>query len=321
MDNKEQFLGESPEFTSVIRAAGLVAPTDAAVLVSGESGTGKELLSKYIHQKSRRSRDAWVTINCAALPESLAESELFGHAKGSFTGASQNKKGWVQAADGGTLFLDEISELPLSIQPKLLRLLESGDCQGVGHSRVSKVNIRVIAATNKHLPDMVRTGLFREDLFYRLNIVPLELPPLRERLQDLPLLIKAFLATVAHKNHLAPAFFQKSAITALNRYAWPGNIRELRNYCERVSILHSGCGVEAGDLPWEMQQEGGGQSANGAAGLFTLPNEGLDFLQMERDLIGQALRLTNGNKSRAARLLGFTRDTFLYRLKKFSIPI
>ena len=321
MVNQEQFLGKSPVFLSVLRAAGLVAATDATVLVSGESGTGKELLSRYIYQKSRRNRGPWITINCAAMPESLAESELFGHAKGAFTGAAQHKKGWVQAADGGTLFLDEISELPLTIQAKLLRLLESGDCQGVGHARVTKVDVRVIAATNKQLLDLVRDGLFREDLFYRLNIVPLHLPPLRERLQDLPLLIAAFLANVAEKNLLAPTRFQNSAMAALQRYYWPGNIRELRNYCERVSILHSGCGIEVEDLPWEMRQEGGNPVVAGLGGVFRLPDEGLDFLQMERDLIGQALHRTAGNKSRAARLLGFSRDTFLYRLKKFSIPI
>ncbi|MBF0194636.1 MAG: sigma-54-dependent Fis family transcriptional regulator [Magnetococcales bacterium] len=319
MVDQEQFLGESPEFMAVLRAAGLVAPTDATVLVSGESGTGKELLSRYIHRNSRRSREPWITINCAALPESLAESELFGHAKGSFTGASLNKKGWVQAADGGTLFLDEISELPLSIQAKLLRLLESGDCQGVGHSRISHVDVRVVAATNKHLPDLVKKGLFREDLYYRLNIVPLELPPLRERLDDLPLLMKTFLTKVSETNGLPPASFSKSTIALLYRYTWPGNIRELRNFCERVGILHSGSEIEVANLPFEMQQDSDGGAMDTIDGLFTLPSDGLDFLQMERDLIGQALKRTNGNKSRAARLLGFSRDTFLYRIKKFSI--
>ncbi|MBF0444990.1 MAG: sigma-54-dependent Fis family transcriptional regulator [Magnetococcales bacterium] len=319
MVEQEQFLGESPEFTAVLRAAALVAPTDATVLVSGESGTGKELLSRYIHRNSRRNREPWVTINCAALPESLAESELFGHAKGAFTGAAINKKGWVQVADGGTLFLDEISELPLSIQAKLLRLLESGDCQGVGHSRITRVNVRVIAATNKNLFDLAKKGLFREDLFYRLNIVPLELPPLRERLDDLSLLMQSFLTAVANKNSFSPAYFPKSTMAVLNRYSWPGNIRELRNFCERVGILHAGSEIEVANLPWEMQQDNSGGALDTIGGMFTLPNEGLDFLQMERDLIGQALQRTNGNKSRAARLLGFSRDTFLYRIKKFSI--
>ncbi|MBF0380917.1 MAG: sigma-54-dependent Fis family transcriptional regulator [Magnetococcales bacterium] len=319
MVDQEQFLGESPEFMAVLRAAGLVAPTDATVLVSGESGTGKELLSKYIHRHSRRSGEPWITINCAALPETLAESELFGHAKGAFTGATIHKKGWVQAADGGTLFLDEISELPISIQAKLLRLLESGDCQGVGHSRISKVDVRIIAATNKYLPDLVKKGLFREDLYYRLNIVPLELPPLRERLLDLPLLTKTFLETVANKNSSPLTSISKSTMAVLNSYSWPGNIRELRNFCERVAILHAGGEVKVENIPWEMRQESNADANQTMGGLFTLPNEGLDFLQMERDLIGQALQRTNGNKSRAARLLGFSRDTFLYRIKKFSI--
>ncbi|MBF0454224.1 MAG: sigma-54-dependent Fis family transcriptional regulator [Magnetococcales bacterium] len=320
MDDQKQFLGDSPEFLSVIRAAGLVAPTDATVLITGESGTGKELLSRYIHNNSRRRQQPWITINCAALPESLAESELFGHAKGAFTGAALNKKGWVQAADGGTLFLDEISELPLSIQAKLLRLLESGECQGVGHGQISRVNVRVVAATNKHLPDLVREGGFREDLFYRLNIVPLTLPPLRDRLQDLSLLINLFMARVSTKNALPQTRFHPKALAVLRAYSWPGNIRELRNFCERVSILNAGQTLVVDDLPVEMRQ---GQDVPwaGERAAFVLPDEGLNFLQMERDLLDQALRRSAGNKSRAARLLGFSRDTFLYRLKKFSIPV
>ncbi|MBF0448185.1 MAG: sigma-54-dependent Fis family transcriptional regulator [Magnetococcales bacterium] len=320
MEAKESFLGQSPEFLSVMRAAALVAPTDASVLISGESGTGKELLARYIYQNSRRNRNAWVTINCAALPESLAESELFGHARGAFTGATQNKKGWVQDADGGTLFLDEISELLPTIQPKLLRLLESGECQGVGHSRISQVNIRVIAATNKYLPDLIRAGTFREDLFHRLNIVPLELPPLRERIADLPLLINRFLTATAEKNRLAPTHFHADALAALRRYGWPGNIRELRNFCERVSILNPGRGLTVKDLPQEIRltdQRSHPPSQN----RFVLPDTGVNFWQMEQDLIGQALRRTDGNKSQAAKLLGLSRDTFLYRLKKFSIPV
>lgn len=320
MNNKEQFLGRSPEFLSVIRAAGLVARTDATVLVTGESGTGKELLSRHIHQNSRRHQRAWVTINCAALPESLAESELFGYAKGAFTGATQSKRGWVQAANGGTLFLDEISEMHRAIQPKLLRLLESGECQGVGHSRISQVDIRVIAATNKHLPDLVQAGTFREDLFHRLNIVPLELPPLRRRIQDIPLLIESFLATVSEKNQLAPSHFNNDALTTLKHYPWPGNIRELRNFCERISILHPGQDIKVDDLPWEMRP-GGYQERKGTRNLFILPDEGINFLQMEQELISQALQRADGNKSQAAKLLGFSRDTFLYRLKKFSVPI
>ncbi|MBF0447470.1 MAG: sigma-54-dependent Fis family transcriptional regulator [Magnetococcales bacterium] len=320
METKESFLGQSPEFLSVMRAAALVAPTDASVLISGESGTGKELLARYIFQNSRRNRHAWVTINCAALPESLAESELFGHARGAFTGATQNKKGWVQDADGGTLFLDEISELLPTIQPKLLRLLESGECQGVGHSRISQVNIRVIAATNKYLPDLIRAGTFRADLFHRLNIVPLELPPLRERIADLPPLINRFLAATAEKNRTAPTHFHPDALAALRRYDWPGNIRELRNFCERVSILNPGRCLSVKDLPHEIRltdQRTDEPSQN----RFVLPHTGVNFWQMEQDLIGQALRRTDGNKSQAAKLLGLSRDTFLYRLKKFSIPV
>lgn len=312
-------LGQAPEFRSVVRAAGLVAPTDATVLVTGESGTGKELLAHHIHRHSRRSQGPYVVINCAALPDSLVESELFGHHKGAFTGAVQHQVGRVQAAHGGTLFLDEISEISLATQAKLLRLLESGECQTVGMAQISRVDIRVIAATNKNLLDWVHAGRFREDLYFRLNVVPLELPPLRQRREDLSVLMQAFAARLAEKNQASPPVYASCALQHLKGYAWPGNIRELRNFCERMGILHSGRVVRAEDLPWEMRQSRAEEEPVVSGNFFALPVGGVDFEQLERHLIDQALVRSGGNKSHAARLLGFSRDTFLYRLKKFSM--
>ncbi len=320
MTTEKRFLGESPEFLAMLRTAGLLAPTDATVLITGESGTGKELVSQYIHQQSRRAKGPWVSINCAALPESLAEAELFGHNKGAFTGAGDRRGGRVQAASGGTLFLDEIAELPLSIQPKLLRLLESGECQVLGQTDTTRVNIRVVAATNKNLLDMVQTGQFRADLFYRLNVVPLELPPLRQRTEDIPVLTRAFFQEFSQKNRLETARFSAAALTTLKNHHWSGNIRELRNLCERLSILHAGQTIDSDDLPLEIRtapQPG----TNGADRPFTLPDSGINLVDLEQNLIGQALQRASGNKSHAARLLGLSRDTFLYRLKKFAIPL
>lgn len=317
---EKQLLGESPGFLAVLRTAGLLAPTDVTVLVAGESGTGKELVSHHIHRKSRRVRGPWVSVNCAALPESLAESELFGHAKGAFTGAVAQRTGRVQAASGGTLFLDEISELPLSIQPKLLRLLESGECQVLGQARTTRVDIRVIAATNKNLSDMVQAGRFRADLFYRLNVVPLELPPLRERAGDIPVLVRAFCQHASARNQVAPLRFSQPAMNALQTHGWNGNVRELRNLCERLSILHAGQTIEPADLPGEIRSDNRSH-AHGGEPPFILPAAGMDLLALEQSLLAQALRRTSGNKSRAARLLGLSRDTFLYRLKKFAIPL
>ncbi|WP_130470463.1 sigma-54 interaction domain-containing protein [Candidatus Magnetaquicoccus inordinatus] len=317
----ESMLGHAPEFRSLLRAAALVAPTDATVLISGESGTGKELLAHAIHQQSRRRHAPLITINCAALPEALAESELFGHHKGAFTGAVQQQIGRVQAAHGGTLFLDEIAEISPSVQAKLLRLLESGECQTVGVPHTSKVDLRIIAATNKNLQEWVRLGRFREDLYFRLNVVPLELPPLRQRREDLSLLLEAFANHFATRNSLQTPHYGACALQLLKNYSWPGNIRELRNFCERMSILYAGQKIIAADLPWEMRQATESALPMRASQLFALPVEGVDFEQLERQLIDQALERSGGNKSHAARLLGFSRDTFLYRLKKFSIPV
>jgi DNA-binding NtrC family response regulator len=311
MNAFDSLLGEAPEFQAVIRSAQVVAATDATVLVLGESGTGKELLAEAIHRAGRRATGPFVTINCAALPEALAESELFGHARGAFTGAVAQSTGRIGAAQGGTLFLDEIGELPLALQAKLLRFLESGEAQAVGETTVRRVDARVIAATHRDLYAEVQAGRFRADLFYRLNVIPLELPPLRERTGDLPLLLSALTERLAAHHGLCAPRFQPETITLLQRYEWPGNVRELRNFCERMVVLLSGRPIAPENLPAEIRRSLSGEGRR--------PVGGMHLFDVEQQMLRQALDQTGGNRSQAARLLGISRDTFLYRLKKYAI--
>ena len=311
-------LGNAPEFQTVLRAMKIVSATDATVLVTGESGTGKELLAKALHRYSRRHSKPFVTVNCAALPEHLAESELFGHRRGAFTGAVQDEQGRMQAANGGTLFLDEVGELPLGVQAKLLRFLETGECQQLGQPLTRRVDVRIIAATNRDLSKAVKEGSFRRDLYYRLYVVPLELPPLRARKGDVELMLDGITTELAMEYDLEAPVYGKSALRLLNQYSWPGNVRELKNLCERMLILFSGKRIEAENLPHEMrsiQQPEGSIQAN----VFNLPEQGLVMDDLEADLIKQALNRALGNRSRAARLLGLSRDTLLYRMKKYAI--
>lgn len=318
MNAFEQLLvGESPEFRAITRAAQLVAATDVTVLILGESGTGKELLAQAIHRESRRATQPLIAINCAALPENLAESELFGHRRGAFTGAVNDHPGRIRMAAGGTLFLDEVGELPLSIQAKLLRFLESGECQGVGQMTPEKMDVRVVAATNRDLYADVKAGRFREDLYYRLHVVPLELPPLRARTGDLPLLLQRLTTSLARQHGLEPPLYHADTLNAMARYPWPGNIRELRNFCERMLVLFSGRTVHPENLPREFH--GSNTQQTSSAGDFALPDQGVRLDDLEVHMIRQALEKTLGNRSRAARLLGLTRDTLLYRMKKYAI--
>jgi transcriptional regulator with PAS, ATPase and Fis domain len=314
MDHFNAIIGQSPALDSLIRSAKIVAATDVTVLLKGETGTGKEVLASAIQQTSARADKAFITLNCAALPESLIESELFGHKKGSFTGASSDKQGLFQAADGGTLFLDEINSLPLSIQAKLLRFLESGECLAVGEIKPYKVDVRVISATNADLDKQIKNGEFRSDLYFRLNVVPLELPPLAQRTEDIESLIKHFLALFEDAHSLTAPKFSKPALKALKAYPWPGNIRELRNLCERLSILLAGRVIEPENLPSEFTTRT--ISTAPAATDFTLPEIGLKLDTLEADLIHQALNRTKGNRSKSAKLLGISRDTLLYRMQK-----
>ncbi|MFN2309935.1 MAG: sigma-54 interaction domain-containing protein [Gammaproteobacteria bacterium] len=308
-------IGTAPELAALLRAARLVAMTDAPVLIQGESGTGKELLAARVHRDSPRRAGPMITVNCAALPEALAESLLYGHRKGAFTGATADHAGYVMHADGGTLLLDEIGELPLTVQAKLLRFLESGECQPVGQPTPIKADVRIIAATNRDLGAEAAAGRFRQDLFYRLNVVPLQLPPLRERREDIPALLAHHSAQVARRYGLAPLRIARPAQQALQAYAWPGNVRELRNLCERLVILCGGREITLENLPSEIRQP----VAPTPHGGFPLPPDGVRLDELEVNLIRQALAHTAGNRSRAARLLGLTRDTLLYRLKKYAI--
>ncbi len=306
-------LGHAANFLTVIRAARLTASTDVTVLILGESGTGKECLAQAMHYHSHRAQKPFIAINCAALPENLAESELFGHRKGSFTGAFADQQGRVQAANGGTLFFDEIGELPLNIQAKLLRFLETGECQVIGKTHLDKVNTRILAATNLDLYQAVQQGKFRQDLFYRLNIVPLELPPLRERLSDLEMLLHTFTKKLSQHYDLPCPSYSKATLKQLHHYKWPGNIRELHNFCERMLILLSGKTIEPTHLPSEYR------AVRPQIEKFTLPDTGINLQSLEISMINQALYKTYGNRSQAARLLGLTRDTLLYRIKKYAI--
>ncbi|HHO68130.1 MAG TPA: sigma-54-dependent Fis family transcriptional regulator [Gammaproteobacteria bacterium] len=308
-------IGESPEMQAVLRAARLVAATDVPVLIEGESGTGKELLARDVHRHSRRAGKAFISVNCAALPEALAESLLYGHRKGAFTGAVDHQQGYVGAAHEGILFLDEVGELSLPVQAKLLRFLESGEFQPVGQAQPQSVDVRVIAATNRCLEERVRAGEFREDLYYRLRVVPLELPPLRQRQGDVGLLTERLSAALAARHGLEAPRFTPAARRRLEDYGWPGNVRELRNFCERMVVLFGGRVVDVGNLPAEIRRP---QPATEG---FRLPAGGLSLQALEVDMIRQALQQAGGNRSRAARLLGLSRDTLLYRIRKHAIEV
>ncbi|MGB9578023.1 MAG: sigma-54 interaction domain-containing protein [Halothiobacillaceae bacterium] len=312
-----RIITQSPLLETVIRSTQIVARTDVTVLLTGETGTGKDLMARALHEASPRASGPFVALNCAALPESLVESELFGHKRGAFTGALEDRPGHVRSAHGGTLFLDEVGELPPAAQAKLLRFLESGECMPVGDSRVVKVDVRVIAATHQDLAALVREGRFREDLYYRLQVVPLELPPLRERSGDIDMLLNRFLLHFAGEHGVPMPQLSQEARAVLRRHRWPGNVRELRNLAERLVVLFHGRTVEPGNLPRDITQATAKVTMGGNG--FLLPEEGIDLEWLESEMIRQALERARGNKSRAARLLGITRDTLLYRLKKFSL--
>jgi transcriptional regulator with PAS, ATPase and Fis domain len=314
MDHFDAIIGMSPSLDSLIRSAKIVAATDVTVLLKGETGTGKEVLATAIQKTSSRADKTFITLNCAALPESLIESELFGHKKGSFTGANSDKQGLFQAADGGTLFLDEINSLPLPIQGKLLRFLESGECLAIGEINPYKVNVRIISATNTCLNNQIKAGEFRPDLYFRLNVVPLDLPKLSHRIEDIELLVEHFLALFEDIYALTAPKFSRAALRALKAYPWPGNIRELRNLCERLSILLAGRVIEMENLPPEFMTIN--IASTQPTNKFDLPEYGIQLDFVEANFISQALDRTQGNRSQSAKLLGISRDTLLYRMQK-----
>jgi len=314
-------IGHSAVLESVIRTAQIAAAADVHILIEGETGTGKELMAQALQQTSSRADKPFVTINCAVMPEDLVESLLFGHEKGSFTGAHERRDGYVQKAAGGTLFLDEIGELPLAQQSKLLRFVENGECQRVGSHQKEVVDVRIIAATNRDLMSLMNQGRFRQDLFYRLSVVSLQLPNLRERRGDIAELANYFLKQAADRTHQSPCTFSSDALSRMKHYAWPGNIRELKNVCEHVSALMPGEIIHEDNLPLEIRSSGnrGGSGLQQTHTGYMLPEHGIDMESLEIDLIKQALQHAKGNKSRAAKLLGLSRDAFLYRLKKHGL--
>jgi transcriptional regulator with PAS, ATPase and Fis domain len=309
----DDILTRSPLMEAVLRSAHLIAQTDASVLITGESGTGKELVAHAMHATSPRSKRPFIAVNCAALPETLAESLLFGHRKGAFTGADNSQSGLIGAAEGGTLFLDEIGELPLNLQAKLLRFLESGEVLPLGESQPKRMDVRVFAATHRDLYAMAGQGTFRKDLFYRLNIIPVELPPLRDRREDVDLLLKHFLQQFASQHKQPAATLSREASAHLLRYGWTGNVRELRNLCERLSILLAGREIGFHNLPADIRSPAKRVVSTNP---FNLPEDGVNLDELERDLLNQALERTQNNKTHAAKLLGISRDALNYRLKK-----
>jgi two-component system response regulator HydG len=298
----------------VFDVLGQVASSNATVLILGESGTGKELVARAIHQNSPRRVANFVAVNCAALSEGLIESELFGHVKGAFTGAVAHKEGRVVYADGGTLFLDEVGDMPLATQAKLLRVLETREVQPVGGNQVQKVDVRLVAATNRDLEQMVREGMFREDLLYRLQVVTLRLPSLRERKSDIPMLIDHFIAELAREHGRAVRGVSPEARTLLVRHDWPGNVRELRNVIESMVLLARGDTLGTDDLPEAVRR--GGPAEHGAGG-YELA--GRSLAEVERELIRANLALLDGNREKTARALGIGERTLYRKIKEYGL--
>ena len=296
--------------TELLDVAIRAAASEATILISGESGTGKEVLARLIHRNSPRHQGPMVAINCAAIPESLIESELFGHVRGAFTGAQAGRKGRFQSANGGTLFLDEIGELKPEMQAKLLRAIQERVIEAVGSDQQETIDIRLIAATNRDLQAAMVTGEFREDLYYRLSVIPLHLPPLRERREDIPALISHFLKQIK-----APAQvrFSDEALVSLREHSWPGNIRELQNLVERAVILRRGEIINSDELGLCPS------SSSSTSFLPELPDNGISLEQVEEELIAKALNKSQGNRSQAARLLQIPRHVLIYRMEKYGI--
>ncbi len=318
LDQRYGFSGivaQSKSFLRVLDQAARVAERDATVLIQGETGTGKELIARAIHHNSRRKNRPFVAINCGAIPRDLVESELFGHKRGAFTGALNDRLGRVEAADGGTLFLDEIGELPLDAQVKLLRLLQEGEISKVGADKPTQVNVRVIAATHRNLQAMVEDEAFREDLYYRLAVVPLNIPPLRERREDIPRLLTELFERSRQRHNVLDVSLSQGALRRLVAYRWPGNVREIENVLERLIVLATHNLITEEDLPDEISRP----SQTNASLWPELPEDGISLEAVERDLISRALEKFHGNQTRAARFLDISRRTLIYRMEKHGL--
>jgi len=307
---KGQMIGSSPAYRRMLALVEQIADSSATILIQGESGAGKELVARTIHERSGRRAGPFVAVNCAALPETLLESELFGYEKGAFTGAAGRKEGRFELANGGTLFLDEVADLSLVTQPKILRVLQEGEFERLGGTRTIQVDVRIVAATNQDLADMVKEKRFREDLYYRLNVITVRVPPLRERHEDIRLLAQHYLRVYAAKNGRKLEGFSNEALERLESYAWPGNIRELENLIERMVLLARKDRIEAEDLPEEI------------AGVKRPPRDailglvGTPLAEIEQRLLDETLRITGGNKTQAAKLLGIDVRTVARKLER-----
>ncbi|HIJ73487.1 MAG TPA: sigma-54-dependent Fis family transcriptional regulator [Candidatus Hydrogenedentes bacterium] len=306
-------VGQSPAMQRVFELTQKAVSVNSTVLIQGESGTGKELIARHIHFEGPRKDKPFVVVNCAAIPDTLVESELFGHEKGSFTGAETSRKGKFEIAHGGTVFLDEIGDMHTNSQAKLLRVLQDGIVERVGSSQPRKVDVRVIAATNRNLGGLVANGEFREDLFFRLDVLPIRIPPLRERIQDLPILVAHFRAKISARLDRSAPRIGADVLEAMRRYRWPGNVRELENTLEQLFIMCDSDALGAGDLPEKLLE------FTPQSGQFTLPLGGIVLEDLEQDLIRQALERSGGRIKEAAELLGLTYKTLQYRLKKHDI--
>jgi len=314
----EGVVGKSRPMARLFQLLETVAPTNSTILITGETGTGKEVVARAIHLNGPRRMHRFVALNCSAIPETLLEAELFGHVRGAFTGAVGNRQGRLEQAHKGTVFLDEVGTMSSALQMKLLRVLQEREFERVGDSHTTKVDVRVIAATNSDLARMVAEGQFREDLFYRLNVIPVHLPPLRERKEDIPLLVQHFLAILRNGAPTSLTVSQE-AMRRLMSFSWPGNVRQLENAVERAVALSAGrTQIDVGDLPTEVQKA----QETALTTVVTLPEDGLDLdafiADIERDLIQRSLERTGGNKGKAARLLNLKRTTLVEKLKRLS---
>jgi DNA-binding NtrC family response regulator len=315
----ESIIGESDSIKKVVTIAQKIAESNATtVLLQGKSGTGKDLIARTIHYNSKRADKAFIEVTCTALPETLIESELFGHEKGAFTDAKASKKGLVELSDGGTIYLDEIGDVKPSTQAKLLRVIEEKTFKRVGGLRDIKVDIRIIAATNKDLQEAVKSGEFREDLYYRLKIIPIHIPSLYERKEDIIPLVKYFIGVFSRELKKNIKELTPETEEILMNYTWPGNIRELKNVVERVFILEESDTILPEHLPKEVVVSSHDES-NGVQAKFTIPHEGILLENVEKDFISQAVQISGGNQTKAAKLLGLSRDALRYRMQKFGL--
>jgi two-component system, NtrC family, response regulator AtoC len=310
----KRIIGNSKKMQDIYDIIGRVADTPATVLITGESGTGKELIANAIHNKSSRRDKPYIKVNCGAIPEALLESELFGYEKGAFTGAQNRKVGRFDRAQGGTLFLDEIGELSFPLQVKILRVLQEREFERVGGTEVVKADIRIVAATNRDLEKMVHEGTFREDLLYRLKIIPIQIPALRERKEDICLLVDFFIHKYSTEMNKGPVVIENDAIKILTHYDFPGNIRELENIIERLVILSVDGKITASILPKEVVK-----GAYSKKDIFILPPEGISLEEVEESLVRQALDMAKGNQTQAAKLLGISRHALIYRMEKLKL--